>query len=285
MSLHADEIVAKGRFEFGRNWCLFLDSINEERIYLAEKSLMTMLKMDNLRGKHFLDVGCGSGLFSLVARRLGATVHSFDYDPQSVACAQELKQRFFPDDDSWIIEAGSILDESYVARLGTFDIVYSWGVLHHTGAMWKAMENVVKAVSERGLLYIAIYNRQLFFSGYWRRVKRFYSRASWLVRKALEWGFYLYFALGLFLADIVRGRNPSDRHSGRGRRGMNFFRDIVDWIGGWPFEVATPEEIFRFYRDRGFALAELKTCGAKHGCNEFVFVRHKVLLQPPMPSK
>src|SRR3990172_12077299 len=100
MSLHADEIVAKGRFEFGRNWCLFLDSINEERIYLAEKSLMTMLKMDNLRGKHFLYVCCLSGLFSLVARRLGATVHSFDYDPQSVACAQELKQRFFPDDDS-----------------------------------------------------------------------------------------------------------------------------------------------------------------------------------------
>ena len=285
MSPHADEIAAKERFEFGRNWRIFLDSLNEERIYLAEKSLLKMLKMDDLRGKRFLDVGCGSGLFSLVARRLGATVHSFDYDPQSVVCTQELKQRFFPDDDLWIIESGSVLDGSYVARLGTFDIVYSWGVLHHTGAMWKAMENVVTTVSEHGLLYIAIYNRQQFFTVYWRRIKRYYNRAPWPIRKALEYGFYLYFALGLFLADVIRGRNPFDRHAGRGRRGMNFFRDIVDWIGGWPFEVAMPEEIFHFYRDREFTLVELKTCGGRHGCNEFVFSRPVYCQNPAIRSE
>jgi len=285
MSLHSGEIAAKERFEFGHNWLLFLDSINEERISVAEKSLLMMLKMDNLRGKRFLDIGSGSGLFSLAARRLGAIVHSFDYDPQSVACTQELKRRFFPGDESWVIESGSVLDGSYVARLGTFDIVYSWGVLHHTGSMWKAMENVVTTVSEKGLLYIAIYNRQQFFSAYWRRVKRCYNLAPKLARKLLEYGFWLYFVLGLFLGDVLRRRNPFDRHSGRGRRGMSFFRDIVDWIGGWPFEVATPEEIFHFYHDRKFTLIELKTCGGKQGCNEFVFSRSAWQQKPAMPSE
>ncbi|MDB0048182.1 class I SAM-dependent methyltransferase [Burkholderiaceae bacterium] len=285
MSLHSDEISAKERFEFGRNWYLFLGSINEERITLAEKSLLTMLKLDDLRGKRFLDIGSGSGLFSLAARRLGATVHSFDYDPQSVACTQELKRRFFPGDDSWTIESGSVLDDSYVAQLGMFDIVYSWGVLHHTGAMWKAMENVATTVSAHGLLYIAIYNRQQLFSAYWRRVKKFYNRAPRPVRKSLEYGFWLYFVSSLFLVDVFRGRNPFDRHSGRGRRGMNFFRDIVDWIGGWPFEVAAPEDVFHFYNDREFNLVKLKTCGGKQGCNEFVFVRSACNQKPAVQSQ
>jgi 2-polyprenyl-6-hydroxyphenyl methylase/3-demethylubiquinone-9 3-methyltransferase len=52
---------------------------------------------------------------------------------------------------------------------------------------------------------------------------------------------------------------------------MSIYRDVVDWIGGFPFETAKPETIFRFYRDRGFVLEELTTCGSRHGCNEFVF--------------
>jgi SAM-dependent methyltransferase len=273
MNGHADEVSAGERFEFGQNWCRFLRSLNEERIALAEQSLLAMLALNDLRGRRFLDAGCGSGLFSLAARRLGATVHSFDYDPQSVACTQQLKDRFCANDPLWSIDRGSVLDERAVAGLGQFDIVYSWGVLHHTGAMWKAMQNITAVVADGGLLYLAIYNHQPFFSSYWRRVKIFYNRAPRPVRRAMEYGFYLYFVCGLCVADLSRGRNPLDRHAGRGRRGMNMFRDVVDWIGGWPFEVATPEEVFRFCRDSGFTLRELKTCGARHGCNEFVFVR------------
>ncbi|HYY59119.1 MAG TPA: class I SAM-dependent methyltransferase, partial [Pyrinomonadaceae bacterium] len=140
-ALYGQELRRELRFEFGRNWRRFLSTLDEERILEAERSLRLMLEAETLDGKSFLDIGSGSGLFSLAARRLGARVHSFDYDAESVACAQELKQRFFAGDADWTIERGSVLDSDYVKRLGQFDIVYSWGVLHHTGAMWRALEN------------------------------------------------------------------------------------------------------------------------------------------------
>src|SRR6266850_5044319 len=120
--------VPQERFEFGRNWQRFLRSLDEERILEAESSLRRMLAIENFDQKTFLDVGCGSGLFSLAARRLGARVFSFDYDPQSVACALQLKDTFFPGDPDWQIERGSALDQSYLHNSGTFDVVYAWGV-------------------------------------------------------------------------------------------------------------------------------------------------------------
>src|SRR5438552_2198085 len=105
-------------FKFGDNWTRFLSVLNEERIEEAEKSLCEMLAVSDLRGLRFLDVGSGSGLFSLAARRLGSDVHSFDYDPKSVACTQALKARFFPGDEKWRIERGSILDVGYIKSLG-----------------------------------------------------------------------------------------------------------------------------------------------------------------------
>ena len=101
--------------------------VNDDRIRLAEESLKRMLQVENLQGKAFLDIGSGSGLFSLSARRLGARVHSFDYDPESVACTAELKRRYFPEDSDWVIEEGSVLDTDYLSRLDQFDVVYSWG--------------------------------------------------------------------------------------------------------------------------------------------------------------
>jgi len=122
----AHEVVIQGeRFAFGENWSRFLRHLNEDRIKEAEASLKEMLELDDLTDKTFLDIGSGSGLFSLAAHRMGAKVHSFDYDPRSVACTLELKQRFFPDDQSWTIEQGSVLDTVYLSRLGTWDIVYS----------------------------------------------------------------------------------------------------------------------------------------------------------------
>src|SRR5438093_190589 len=121
------------RFEFGKNWAAFLPTLNEERIRIAEGSLKRALQVEDLQGKTFIDIGCGSGLFSLAAVRLGASVHSFDYDAHSVACTAELKRSHFPDHPNWTVEQGSILDQEYIGKLGAFDVVYSWGVLHHTG--------------------------------------------------------------------------------------------------------------------------------------------------------
>ena len=139
------------RFAFGENWSRFLGRLTPDRIAAADLSLKTMVATERLDGKAFLDIGSGSGLFSLAARRLGARVVSFDFDPQSVACTAELKRRYFPDDDESTIEKGSILDADFLAGLPLFDLVYSWGVLHHTGELWKALGNAARLVSPAGL--------------------------------------------------------------------------------------------------------------------------------------
>jgi len=264
-SQHAAEVAAGARFTFGENWSRFLLGLDENRIRQAEHSLGEMLGVQTLRGKRFLDIGSGSGLFSLAARRLGATVHSFDYDPKSVACTTELRRRYFPDDPLWKVEQGSALDAAYLTSLGRFDIVYSWGVLHHTGQMYQAFENTVPAVAVPGTLFLAIYNDQGWTSRYWTWVKRTYNRNA--VLKAAMVAIHLPYLFGArWLVRALTGRLEVER-------GMSLWYDMFDWLGGYPFEVAKPEVVFRFFRDRGFSLQELKTCGGRVGCNEFVFRR------------
>ncbi|MDX2121208.1 MAG: class I SAM-dependent methyltransferase, partial [Gemmatimonadota bacterium] len=135
--------AAAPRFAFGRNWASFLRLLDEERIRAAEDSLRSLTGRDDLTGLRFLDIGSGSGLFSLAARRLGARVHSFDYDTDSVECTRELRRQYFAEDANWVVEQGSVLDPGYIASLGTHDVVYSWGVLHHTGAMWVAVAHAL----------------------------------------------------------------------------------------------------------------------------------------------
>ncbi len=266
----ADEIARGERFAFGANWSRFLTVLDDRRIADAEESLRRMLNVRDLTGKTFLDIGSGSGLFSLAARRIGATVTSFDYDPQSVACTQELRRRYFPDDPAWRVEQGSALDDDFVRRQGAFDVVYSWGVLHHTGDMWRGLANAAIPVAHGGLLFIAIYNDQGRRSVIWRRVKSFYCSGP--VAKGIVCVTLLpYFSARIAVGDLLRGRNPLRRYFHPTTRGMSMFYDWFDWFGGLPFEVATPGAIVRFYRERGFVLENLVTCGGGWGNNEFVF--------------
>jgi 2-polyprenyl-6-hydroxyphenyl methylase/3-demethylubiquinone-9 3-methyltransferase len=267
------EVEAGERFQFGENWGRFLSTLNDERINEAELSLKTMLNVDNLSGKKFLDIGSGSGLFSLAARRLGATVHSLDYDPQSVACTRTLKDQYFTDDNGWVIEQGSALDSEHIKQLGEFDIVYSWGVLHHTGDMWNALENATYPVVENGRLFVSIYNDQGWVSRWWKRVKKLYCSNK--AGRYLVTGFYFtYWFIGGLVYDILKLNNPMKRYTDYYKeRGMSRTHDWIDWLGGNPFEVAKPEEIFDFFKQRGFVLEKMKTCAGGLGCNEFIFDR------------
>jgi SAM-dependent methyltransferase len=213
-------------------------------------------------------------LFSLAAMRLGARrVHSFDFDPDSVACTAELRRRYFPSADHWSIESGSALDAAYLERLGTWDLVYSWGVLHHTGDLWKALDLVAGRVAPGGRLFIAIYNDQGPLSRFWTRVKRTYNKGP-LRRNVLFGAFGVWWVVRGAAVDLVRRQNPVTRYRVyRNTRGMSVVHDWRDWLGGYPFEVATPEAVLDFCRARGFSLIKLKTCGGKLGCNEFVFER------------
>lgn len=269
---HTLEVSSGERFEFGRNWAEFLKHLDDDRISEAEKSLLEMLELPGLEGKTFVDIGSGSGLFSLAARRLGAKVHSLDFDPQSVECTRELKRRYFPIDSDWVVESGSVLDRDYLARLGQFDVVYSWGVLHHTGQLWQALENVIPLVKEGGKLFIALYNDQGGPSRRWLIVKKLYCKYPMLQMPLLLGSWYRLYWRSM-LRDLIQLRPGATFRAYRlNRRGMTPWRDLVDWVGGYPFEVCKAEDVFHYYRKHGFVLTRLVTDGDL-GCNQFVLLR------------
>lgn len=270
---YASEVAQGKRFKFGQNWSRFLSVIDAQCISIAEQSLKEMLEVDTLRGKSFLDIGSGSGLFSLAARNLGARVHAFDYDPEAVKCTIELKRRLRSGDALWMIEEGSVLDAEYLASLGKFDIVYAWGVLHHTGSMWQALENVSLVVAPGGRLFIAIYNDQGRASHYWEKVKRAYNQLPHGFKFLILCPAFVYMWGPIMCRDLLRGKPFHTWLNYSSQRGMAAWTDVVDFVGGYPFEVAKPDEICEFYRQKGFTLAKLKTCDG-HGCNEYVFVKN-----------
>ena len=272
---HEREVTAGRRFSFGRNWASFLKRLNQARIAEAEKNLIEFLGEKSLDGRSFLDVGSGSGLSSLAARRLGAMVTSFDYDGQSVACTEELRRRYLPDDPSWIIEQGSVLDTEYLAGLGQFDIVYSWGVLHHTGAMWQAMANIRTMVKTGGLLFIAIYNDCGEVSRSWLERKRRYNALPQILRP--------FYAIYVWMPQELRSLAGSMRSgelrtyireltSASSGRGMSWLHDVIDWVGGYPYEYASVRDITDFYRRDGFEPVKIRE-NSSYGCHQLVFKR------------
>jgi len=270
------------RFAFGRNWESFSTQLDPERIASARAGLERLLQTADLSGKTFLDIGCGSGLMSLAAHQMGAQVRAFDYDPDSVRTAQHVRDRL-AGPNAYEVTHGSALDPVFMSSLGSFDIVYSWGVLHHTGDLWCASGLAARAVAPQGELAIAIYNDQGLASRVWKRIKRRYVESGPTGRKALVAGVGAYFTgrerLGRTVKRSMRvaSRGAASSSLETRPRGMDRKHDLVDWVGGYPFEVAKPEQVFDFFRERGFQLNGLSTCAGGLGCNEFLFSRVSVV--------
>lgn len=262
------------RFGFGSNWLKFIANLSEDQIFEAQKSLQRLLGKEDLMGLTFLDVGSGSGLSSLVARRLGAKVRAFDFDSNSVASTQALHDRYYPGDGTWTIEHASILDTSFTQKLGTFDIVYSWGVLHHTGAMWLAVERVAHLVAPGGTLAIALY-RKTPLCGAWRVEKRIYAAAPKAVQTVARGVYKAAYLSGI----AATGRSPRAYVLNyRSARGMNWNRDVHDWLGGYPYESASASEIKACLGRLGFTTVQpferpagIGLFGT--GCDEFLCIR------------
>ena len=281
-------MLMKSRFGFGRNWKRYLSALAEADVEIAKQSLLAMISTPNgtgpaeaIKGKRFLDVGCGSGLFSLCARSAGCEVVSFDYDPDSVSCTKELRNRYFPGDPGWKVLQGSVLDKTFLSSLDTYDIVYAWGVLHHTGDMWTAMDNVARLVRSGGTLCLAIYNDCGLRSKAWRVIKRFYN-VHLVTKIAVSGVFVPYMLSRRTISSIRRGSNLFATYNRQ--RGMHVLTDLFDWIGGYPYEYAKCDDIVQFYRDRGFVASKVMPTEGT-GNHQCCFIHRAATTETPTPSR
>ncbi len=258
-------------YEFGKNWTRYVrHNFNEERVAIAQRHLLDFVGRSDLRGLDFLDIGCGSGIHSLAAFRSGAgRIRSVDYDPDSAA-ATTILHKYAGEPANWTVQRGDVLDDACINSLGKWNFVYSWGVLHHTGDVWRALANARNTVADGGMFYIALYSADVQTDPeFWLKIKQEYNRADSFKRWRMEWwyvwAYIMHHRIWMF-PNLIR-RIVQYRLS----RGMNFFADIRDWLGGWPMQFVHDRDVIKFLEgERGFKLAKIKTGEAN---TEFLFQR------------
>jgi 2-polyprenyl-3-methyl-5-hydroxy-6-metoxy-1,4-benzoquinol methylase len=263
------------QFDFGQNWIEFAkQALTPEKVEQARQDFSHLFSGINLNGATFLDIGFGQGLGLISAQKAGAYVFGSDINPK---CRQALALSASVLNLSLDIPVviGSILDADVVSRISGlvaprtgFSIVHSWGVLHHTGNMKKAIENASSLVDDNGYLVLAIYNKH-WTSPAWRFIKWVYCFSPAWLQAALN---RLFFPVIAFAKFCVTGRNPFVKN-----RGMDFYYDVIDWIGGYPYEYASGKELEALLAPMGFRCVKFEPAEVPTGCNEFVFVKNGII--------
>lgn len=260
--------AAVDRFGFGRNWLDYQTSIDKERILGARRDIEQWLGRTSLDGLRVLDIGSGSGLHSFCMHAMGAReLVSFDYDNDSVAATREFHSRAGAP-ASWTVTQGSVLDAEFIASLGTFDLVYSWGVLHHTGQMWQAITNAMTRVAKDGMFFISIYAKGPAFAAD-LDLKQRYHRASLSAKRKMEFDWIG----GQYELRARNGVAPDGWWTEGRERGMDAYYDLVDWLGGLPYEVATVPELVTALRIAGIETLRFRECAGDGGCHILVAQR------------
>lgn len=271
------------QFDFGENWQNFsANALTDDRVSQAAKDLENLCSGIELRNRLFLDIGFGQGLSLLSAAMMGAKTVGCDINPKC-ATVLDRNRAFFPSlKFTPKVVVGSILEDSVVHVLRTFgndegayEIVHSWGVLHHTGEMEKGIRHAASLVAPGGFFILAIYNRH-WSSLIWSYIKWTYVKLPKWAQKATIW---LLFPVIYAAKWLVTGKDPKIQE-----RGMDFYYNVVDWVGGHPYEYATRESIVSAVAGLGFSAVRVIPAIVPTGCNQFVFRRDYTQGERPDPT-
>lgn len=261
-------------FSFGENWKSFLSAISEDNLREAKYGLSRLILPNQIVGKTFLDIGCGSGIHMLSALELGASrATGIDIDCLSVEAAKVLLETMV-EHKHWRVMESSIFDFTDKNQRMNYDVVYSWGVLHHTGAIWEAIKSAASLVGEQGYFIVALYPRT-YLDWFWILEKPIYSRSPKIAQMVIRAIYKTLFILAL----IGTGRNPIKYINCYKRaRGMDWHHDIHDWLGGYPYETADPNDVIDFLKGLNFIIVSVSQHKKKvglfgSGCVEYVAKR------------
>jgi SAM-dependent methyltransferase len=266
---------AESRFAFGDNWASYAKLVGEAHIEEARQGLLKLLPAAAFEGRSFLDIGCGSGLHALAAARLGVRhVLAIDLDQKSVATTEALLARH-AGSVPWTVRRADVFDLQ-PRQHGRYDVVYSWGVLHHTGDVAEALAKAAALVNPGGYFAFALY-RPTRLDRLWVAEKRWYAKVG---PRAQRLARALY--VGLLRARLaLTGRSLEAYIATYQARGMDFGHDVHDWLGGYPYQSIGAGEVEALMARQG--LDKLREFAVSRsavpvglfgsGCDEYVYRR------------
>jgi 2-polyprenyl-6-hydroxyphenyl methylase/3-demethylubiquinone-9 3-methyltransferase len=266
-------------FDFGQNWADFAEHINDRKVALADEGFYKLIPQDYLKGKTILDIGCGSGLHALSALRGGAAyVTGIDIDPVAVKTAKKVIEKIWSGKNYSYVAHNILSPKAHPDLQDSYDIVYSWGVLHHTGDLWAAVEKAASMVKPGGVFVLALYKKSPMCNA-WKVEKKFYTGLPSWARTVFDY----FYAGAYLLGKLAQGENPLEYIKGyEQERGMRFMNDVRDWLGGYPYESASPADVREKVEAFGFQTEVVYNAAPPRlrglfgcGCAEYVFTRYE----------